>query len=407
MNCCRRRLRRTAPASSRSRNELVPASVPKVNGWSCPPHIFQLIGWMVYIYMVIVGFGIYIPLLPSLWKLAAYSLIAIAFTVHLVAHIAAVSIDPAHTNVRTKIDYTKSLPFFDRNKQPHVIHNLHCYLCDVQVGPEVKHCGVCHKCVENFDHHCKWLNTCVGGRNYWYFFVTLLSATLGVSLLLMVISFIFIQHYMDPASLRTAPQFDTVVNNGTWLVFLPLVAMETSSVAILVVAFVTILILLICLLLLGHLLGFHFYILANNMSTYDYIMKQRQKEASKRDVEAGISKHSNNNGKGDQNPETSVDCEASLSHSVGTCKYEEKREIASRLSESICTELKNVQKLSNKENSIFYGTELPMNDAPGFRLAGGQGGQCVEQPGGKSVEGVPIIHNSLGSSVMEPEGAHL
>ena len=95
------------------------------------------IGVMVRYYLLLsVDFALTSSLTFFLMHFAltfSLQLIAIAFTVHLVAHIAAVSIDPAHTNVRTKIDYTKSLPFFDRNKQPHVIHNLHCYLCDVQV----------------------------------------------------------------------------------------------------------------------------------------------------------------------------------------------------------------------------------------------------------------------------------
>lgn len=40
-----------------------------------------------------------------------------------------------------------------------------------------------------------------------YFFLALCSATIGVFLLFVVVLFVFIQHYLDPYSLRTAPQF--------------------------------------------------------------------------------------------------------------------------------------------------------------------------------------------------------
>lgn len=29
-----------------------------------------------------------------------------------------------------------------------------------------RHCKSCNKCVEDFDHHCPYLNTCIGHRNY-------------------------------------------------------------------------------------------------------------------------------------------------------------------------------------------------------------------------------------------------
>lgn len=285
MNCFSQKLRRTSPVRGSSRNQLVPSKPPRVNGWSWPPQAFQVVGWLVYSYLAIVGFGIYIPLLPLPWNLVVYALTGIAFIVHLFAHIAAMTIDPADISVRAKQRYSSPMVIFDRTKQPHVIQDLHCYLCDVKVGPRVKHCGICNKCVEDFDHHCKWLNTCVGGRNFWCFFLALSSAMLGVFLLVGVISLIFIQHYLDPNSLRTAPQYDSMLGNGTWLVFLPVAPIKTSSAGLLILAFMTGMLSITCMLLLGHLLGFHFYLFYKGISTYDYVKRQRQKDT--RNIEAG------------------------------------------------------------------------------------------------------------------------
>ena len=41
-----------------------------------------------------------------------------------------------------------------------------CTVCNTHVKPRTKHCGQCNRCAEIFDHHCKWLNNCVGAKNY-------------------------------------------------------------------------------------------------------------------------------------------------------------------------------------------------------------------------------------------------
>lgn len=42
----------------------------------------------------------------------------------------------------------------------------YCDVCQAYVGDRSKHCGDCNRCVELFDHHCKWMNNCVGAKNY-------------------------------------------------------------------------------------------------------------------------------------------------------------------------------------------------------------------------------------------------
>ena len=64
--------------------------------------------------------------------------------------------------------------------------DYYCQFCDTHVLENSKHCGRCNRCTANFDHHCIWLNNCVGGKNYKYFFKLIvcvfLVALFGISI---------------------------------------------------------------------------------------------------------------------------------------------------------------------------------------------------------------------------------
>ena len=46
----------------------------------------------------------------------------------------------------------------------------YCPKCLIKMDFRTKHCVICEKCVDDFDHHCFWVGNCIGKKNFSLFF---------------------------------------------------------------------------------------------------------------------------------------------------------------------------------------------------------------------------------------------
>nr|XP_054540085.1 probable palmitoyltransferase ZDHHC11B isoform X2 [Pan troglodytes] len=325
------------PEAILNNEELVlPPRISSVNGWSLPLHYFQVVTWAVFVGLSSATFRIFIPLLPHSWKYIAYVVTRGIFSFHLVIHLIASCIDPADSNVRLMKNYSQPMPIFDRSKHAHVIQNQFCHLCKVTVpqhpppashslldalspgrtglvpprhlassdgplalpqpahlGPDrcspidpsrnkkTKHCISSNKCVSGFDHHCKWINNCVGSWNYWFFFSTVASATAGMLCLIAILLYVLVQYLVNPRVLRTDPKYEDVKNTNMWLLFLPLFLVQVQTLIVVIIGMLVLLLDLLGLVQLGQLLIFHIYLKAKKMATFEYLINTCKEESSK------------------------------------------------------------------------------------------------------------------------------
>jgi len=59
-----------------------------------------------------------------------------------------------------------------------------CKKCIAPKPPRTHHCSVCKTCILKMDHHCPWLNNCVGHYNHRHFFLYMLFMVIGCSFIM-------------------------------------------------------------------------------------------------------------------------------------------------------------------------------------------------------------------------------
>nr|AAH55620.1 Zinc finger, DHHC domain containing 16 [Danio rerio] len=74
---------------------------------------------------------------------------------------------------------TKTPPGYPPKMKTDVPFVSVCKKCIIPKPARSHHCGICKTCILKMDHHCPWLNNCVGHFNHRYFFSFCLFLALG------------------------------------------------------------------------------------------------------------------------------------------------------------------------------------------------------------------------------------
>ena len=165
--------------SDENRSQIIPnknSKTYKKNGFCFPLAFQQIFTWMLIVFNSVYFYYI---LLKELSKHYSKELKVLVIVVHsflflltLLFGFLSTYKDPADSllkkeiqkKIQTKKDGKHYLLEISR-KYPF------CLICCSNIYSSSKHCKKCNKCIENFDHHCNWLNNCVGKYNYGYFYL--------------------------------------------------------------------------------------------------------------------------------------------------------------------------------------------------------------------------------------------
>ena len=113
----------------------------------------------------------------------------ILFTfIFIILYIILILINPGRPKKVFTINHIKQIM---RLKEVKINLFKYCPTCLVRRTKNLRHCVICDECCEGFDHHCYWVNNCIGKNNYKCFIVFLFISFFDIVYIMIICIFSF------------------------------------------------------------------------------------------------------------------------------------------------------------------------------------------------------------------------
>lgn len=251
----------------------------KTNGFSPPFPWQQIVTWIFYILNLSLFYVFTIALFPSVFKeivIVTFGLFSIiVFILALIATYRnpADELFIAEMRKKEEAKVEKRVYWLEISK-----NQSFCIICCSNINGSSKHCKKCNKCVEYFDHHCDWLNNCIGKANYSYFYFLLLILLIQLFYGTGICLYGFIKY------IQWKNSFDKIDNDKD--------RYSLPSAAITMILAVSDLILGVN---LTYLWLIHTWLKYKGITTYEYIlMKIEARELNKKEKEKKVNRSEDN-----------------------------------------------------------------------------------------------------------------
>jgi ribosomal protein L40E len=135
-------------------------------GISC---CFLVYGCLIYSDFALIA-HILVPFVSRTFAVIVGVIFNLGVGLIVISHAKAALTDPGHVPLPdARIDFSDRDSLQEREDNWTI-----CQRCEMWRPPRAHHCRICGRCVRKMDHHCPWVNNCVGEWNQKYFILFLL-----------------------------------------------------------------------------------------------------------------------------------------------------------------------------------------------------------------------------------------